>query len=124
MQGRKKEFESTLQIAKQITSRRRDGNTTRLADIGIQIIFSGNICVCLDHHENGSNRMANKLLFNKILMRLITEHQLPEHKLRVDRNRYHIELIGMEHIFVQPRAIKKHNPNLLCRLLNYIFKSE
>ncbi len=58
-----------------ITNNRRDGNTTRLVDNAIQIIYSGKICVVLDHHEMGRNKDMNKRLFNLIMQRLQNEHR-------------------------------------------------
>lgn len=49
--GSTKVYETTLENASKITSIRRDGNTTRLIDNAIQILFSGKVCICLDHHD-------------------------------------------------------------------------
>ena len=57
-----------------LTNRRRDGNTTRLIDNAIRILFEGKICICLDHHEMGNNKMKNKRLFESVLRRLNSEH--------------------------------------------------
>lgn len=66
---------STLEgMEDKLLSGRRHGNTTRLIDNAIQIIFSGNICVVEDHHDMGSHKVANKHLFDKILKRLNSEH--------------------------------------------------
>ena len=54
-----------------ITSVRRDGNSTRLVDNAIQIIFSGDICVVEDHCKT---KLSSELLYNKIIRRLMTEH--------------------------------------------------
>jgi len=94
-QSSSKVFETTLENAKGITSKRRDGNTTRLIDNAIQIIFQGKVCICLDHHEYGLNRKANKNLFEGILLRLSVEHSyLVRQKLiKADKDRLFIELL-------------------------------
>jgi hypothetical protein len=58
----------------EMTSIRRDGNTTRLIDNSIQIILTGKICVCIDHNDD---RRSNEYLYKKIMRRLESEH--PHH---------------------------------------------
>ena len=55
---------------------RRSGNTTRLVDRAIQIIFNGDTCLVEDHYKNGEDKRLNKYLFYKILDRLDSEHSL------------------------------------------------
>jgi len=78
-----------------ITYRRRDGNTVRLIDNAIQILFSGDICVVLDHHEMGRNSKANKHLFDQILRRLEVEHRwvLEQKRVKLDKNRLEIRIV-------------------------------
>lgn len=77
--------------------RRRSGNTTRLVDAGIQIVFSGHICVCKDHHMTGSQR-----LLELILRRLKVEHHLDTNNgIKVDR-------VSLEISYVPPS--KDKNP--------------
>ncbi len=78
----------------EITTKRRDGNTTRLVDHAIQIMFSGDICVVLDHHEHGRNRDANVYLLKKIVARLRAEHEVlfQIDAVRIDRNKLEIFL--------------------------------
>ena len=65
--------------------RRRSGNTTGLVDAGIQIVFSGHICVCEDHYIEGNVRRENKRLFELILKRLKIEHNLDtDNGIKVD----------------------------------------
>ncbi len=90
---KKDKTETTLENAKEITRYRRDGNTTRLIDNAIQILFRGKVCVCLDHYEMGRNRNANRDLFEKILHRLSSEFNLSTKEVRVDINKLEIELI-------------------------------
>lgn len=67
---------STLDTPKgQITSVRHDGNTTRQVDFSVQVIFSGDICVCHDHFDHGRNRQANERLFSAVLRRVREEHE-------------------------------------------------
>jgi hypothetical protein len=82
-------------MLEKITYNRRDGNTTRLIDNAIQIIFNGDICVVLDHHEMGRNRKANKHLFESIIRRLQIEHSyiFVQKRVKIDHNRFEIRLI-------------------------------
>ena len=92
-QSSNKVYETTLENAKEITGRRRDGNTVRLIDNAIQILFRGKVCVCLDHHEMGRNKNANKDLFKQVLYRLEREFNIDGKRVRVDRNKLEIELL-------------------------------
>lgn len=95
-QGSSKVYETTLENAKEITGKRRDGNTVRLIDNAIQILFRGKVCVCLDYHEMGSNRRVNQDLFKQILYRLEREFNLDIKRVRIDRNKLEIELLPFE----------------------------
>ena len=64
---------STLD-GQEINPARRSGNTSRLVDRAIQIIFNGDICVVRDHTDNGESKLANHHLMQLILMRLNNEH--------------------------------------------------
>ena len=77
---------------------RRIGNTTRLIDRAIQIIFNGYICIVLDHHEYGGNRQANINLFNLIIKRLDSEHKylLQNNLIKVNPNRLEIYLVDLK----------------------------
>ncbi len=55
---------------------RRCGNSTRLVDKAIQILFSGKICIVKDHHEHGYNVCSNEDLLRRILQRLEIEHKI------------------------------------------------
>ena len=57
---------------------RRVGNTTRFADKGVQIVLSGKVCIVTDHYrgEGGTRIHQDKRLFDIIMRRLISEHQL------------------------------------------------
>jgi len=63
---------------------RRDGNTTRIVDNAIQILFSGKGCVARDHHMLGEHRSANEYLFGKILDRLCSEHGIKKEQIEID----------------------------------------
>lgn len=98
------EKENTLQnMVGKITSRRRDGNTTRLVDNAIQILFSGKICVVLDHHEHGTNRLANKHLFTQILRRLEIEHRwvFENKRIKIDKDKFEINFV--EESILEPK---------------------
>lgn len=86
---------TTLEGMSEITSKRRDGNSTRLVDNAIQILFNGNICVVLDHYEMGRNRQANRCLFDAILRRLESDHRhiLNERRVKIDKNRLEIMIV-------------------------------
>lgn len=68
---------------------RQIGNSTRLIDNAIQIIFSGYICVIRDHVNN--NR-TNQFLFDKIMGRLESEHRGSVHRLNIDKSNLEISL--------------------------------
>lgn len=68
---------------------RQIGNTTRLVDTAIQIIFSGYICVVKDHVNN---RKMNEFLFHKILKRLEMEHSGSFNKINIDKINLEISL--------------------------------
>lgn len=82
-----------------ITTKRRDGNTTRLVDNAIQILFSGSICVVLDHHEIGRSYNANRHLFECILKRLRTEHRwlFEQNKIKFDKDKLEIMIVSHLH---------------------------
>ena len=96
VQSSSKVYETTLENAKEITGSRRDGNTVRLIDNAIQILFRGKVCICLDHHERGRNRRANQDLFKQILYRLEREFNLDSKRVRIDKNKLEIELLPFE----------------------------
>lgn len=87
-----KEKETTLDNVKNITNKRRDGNTTRLVDNAIQILFSGKICICLDHHNNEN---AHKNLFDRVIYRLTRELYVKPSQIKVENLEvgYEIELL-------------------------------
>jgi hypothetical protein len=54
---------------------RRNGNSTRLVDHCINMIFSGQACLISDHYKRGTDMEMNVILFNKVLSRLKFEHK-------------------------------------------------
>lgn len=56
-----------------LTSKRRDGNTTRIVDNIIQQLFDGKTVLCHDHHEHGKHKMCNSELFERTMKRLSNE---------------------------------------------------
>jgi len=96
--SQQKIYQTTLEGMENISDRRMDGSTTRLIDNAIQIIFSGKVCVCLDHWEMGRSQRCNKYLFGKILDRMQFEHNLgmliKEKKIKIDKLKLTIELIN------------------------------
>lgn len=94
MENFNRNYVSTLDgMEDKITSTRRDGNSTRLVDNAIQIIFSGDICVVKDHVNGGEHIESNKLLFDRILRRIMVEHQFIDRtQLYASKNRLEIGL--------------------------------
>ena len=75
-----------------LTPTRRDGNTTRLIDKAVQIIFSGHVCVVRDHARNGNDYFCNKDLMKKIMKRIQNEHDIEFNNLIIDFNHLEISL--------------------------------
>lgn len=73
---------------------RRNGATTRLVDKAIQIIFSGNVCLCEDHCDEGNFRRANLDLYRRVLNRMHSEHRgVYERQIEYDRSSLTIWLV-------------------------------
>jgi hypothetical protein len=81
---------------------RRCGNTTRLADWYIQLLFKNGRVKISDHYSNRDN-YASLLLLRTVVNRLNREHQFVE--IRVTKNKYTIELTD------NARNQKAANPN-------------
>lgn len=77
-----------------ITNERRSGNTTRLCDKAIQMLFNGDICVVRDAHRNGECSVANRFLFRKVLQRLFNEH--PHIEYVADSRKFEVYLKGSD----------------------------
>lgn len=76
-----------------LKSGRRKGNSTRVVDNAIQIIFDGGVCICEDTWECGQNRMANVSVYERIIKRLENEHQsVFKDRILLDRNKLEIAL--------------------------------
>jgi hypothetical protein len=88
-------YVSTLTHFRQ-TPGRRMGNTTRLADLAIQLLFEGKNVLCRDHHEWGANHDANKRLFDIVMWRLHQEHPgvLSRGDFMADRDSMMISISG------------------------------
>lgn len=56
-----------------ITDKRRDGNSTRLADHAISIIMSGKVCIIENHKLKKNQEPSDSILFDRVLNRLKTE---------------------------------------------------
>jgi len=60
-----------------ISQNRRMGNTTRLIDSIIQLLFTTDTIILVrDHYQNGADRRANEFLFDRVLKRLASEHHI------------------------------------------------
>lgn len=66
---------STLDKIFYLDHSRRMGNSTRLTDAAIQILFDGNTCLVMDHCDFGKNKTANEFLLRKIITRINSEHR-------------------------------------------------
>lgn len=56
---------------------RRVGNTTRVVNEIIEILFFNNQAVQIkDHYEDGKHKEANKRVWHAVLRRLQTEHKI------------------------------------------------
>lgn len=53
---------------------RQSGRTTRIIDRAIQDLFKGKTVQVVDHYLSGQSGTANRLLYEKILKRLQSEH--------------------------------------------------
>jgi hypothetical protein len=84
--------ESTLQNPPLLLSGRMVGNTTRLVDHAIQLLFDGKIVVVHDDWDSGKHKRANEHLFTSILKRLNFEHSHIVDKLVVDKKKMEIYL--------------------------------
>jgi hypothetical protein len=92
---------STLEDWLEYIPQRMSGNTTRIVDRAIQILFNGDTCLVRDHYEGGENRNANEMLLDKIVRRLEIEHYCGKRGLYVvDRNNLSIALVpsSLNHI--------------------------
>lgn len=78
-------------IEDKLTNIRRDGNTTRVIDNAIQLLFKHRAILVEDHTKHHS---SNKMVFFMILKRLETEHHLYSNvNLKVDNDKLTIELL-------------------------------
>jgi hypothetical protein len=69
---------------------RGSGRTTRQVDFAIQELFKGHIVEVRDHWEDGNNKVANRMLLDKIIERLQNEHG--KYIVKVDMKSLTIEL--------------------------------
>lgn len=81
---------STLENFKGLSYGRATGNTTRLVDHAIQLLFEGKIIIVYDAWENGNHEQANKYLFERIIKRMNFEHS--NVNLKVDKKRLTIQI--------------------------------
>lgn len=72
---------STLDGFENLKSRRCSGNTTRLVDHAIQLLFEGKIVIVRDAWEYGRHKQANEHLFERIIKRMSFEHGHVELKI-------------------------------------------
>ena len=72
----------------------KSGNSTRLIDLAIQLLFDGYIVEVKDHNNGGTMRFSNEALFDRLLRRLFREHpaQMKDH-VKYDKEKLTIEFI-------------------------------
>jgi len=77
-----------------LTDGEQSGNTTRMIDLAIQMLFDGFIVEVKDHYNRGNARFANEKLFDRLLRRLFREHpgQMKDH-VKYDKENLTIEFI-------------------------------
>ena len=88
---------STISSILESTNKRADGNSTRIINNAIELLFQGYCVKVEDHFENGTSLKANRVIFVKLLDRLFYEHNLlrmiENKKIRIDHSKLEIELI-------------------------------
>ena len=76
-----------------LTTKRRDGNSTRQVNYAVDMLFKGYRVKVLNHYEYGGNKTANRLLMSQIIDRLRVEHHLLGDNMKIDPKNLIIELI-------------------------------
>lgn len=104
-------------IENKLTSIIKDGNTTRIIDNAINLLFNGYTVIALDHYQNGLNRNANEKLFWGIIYRLKNEHFKGIDEW-MDCDRYKLEITLLNDV---REKIKEESSR--CKLINhdYVF---
>jgi len=73
------------------------GNSTRQINQAVNNLFKGYIVVVKDHYMAGTYRLANRLLFSRILDRVSKENNLDgliaDKLIRIDKEILEIELL-------------------------------
>lgn len=77
-------IKSTLNKFEDIRPGRQTGNTTRMIDHAIQMIFQDGGCIVEDHWMDGNSKSANKNFMFRILDRLSNEHNI-QHLIDTDK---------------------------------------
>lgn len=94
---------------------RRSGNSTRQIDKAVQIIFSGHKCIVHDHWNGGTGQKTNQDLFSRILNRIHAEHHAWFPMLKVDKEKFTIEIADSEPEIskgnIYPRSEEKYVPD-------------
>ncbi len=105
-------------IEDKLTSIRKDGNTTRIIDNAIQLLFKGYTVIVLDHYMNGEDYRANELLFWKIIRRIKNEHFIGINEYLEVCDRYKLEIKLSKDVL---EKIKKEQETCKLRNHDYIF---
>ncbi len=89
-----KELKDSLESFATGSFSRRSGNSTRLIDHTIQLLFSGYRVIVKDHYEGGESFALNLRLYKKIIKRIQMEHLhlLENHKLVSTNDNDQIEM--------------------------------
>ena len=80
----------TTTLCIEVKYERRAGNTTRIVDTAVQLLFDGLLIQAEDHWQRGDHWEANKNLFGRIIRRMQREH--PGNPIEFDSNELQIWL--------------------------------
>lgn len=92
---------------------RRAGNTTRIIDNAIQILFEEGEVLIRDHHYTG-DKEQNNYIFDKVLKRLNSEHPQWIEKLEIDKNYYTIKFKSFNKRIEEKRISKDKVELIKC----------
>lgn len=87
-----REIKSTLD-RNSLVPGRAVGNTTRQVNDAIDLLYAGYTVKAEDHYALGGDRNTNKLLLDRILKRLLFEHQVDLNRVKIDVNKLTVELV-------------------------------
>lgn len=94
MEENKNDMEATANTLEgvYIAPGRMQGNSTRIINNAIELLFKGVKIEIKDHHENGTNNLANHMLADRILRRLQSERLCDHRAIDYDKSKMTIKL--------------------------------